>query len=319
VGDHLAERAALKLGFVSLLATDKVKLPGLLYQPDKKTHKAAVWLHGMGDNGTFYNPKRLNALGEALAKNDIGFLAFNNRGAHNRKSLHVDDDMLPEEDRRYLGGTHYELIADCVKDIAGAANLLAQRGFSELYLIGHSSGANKICAYHARARNNPFKKYVLAAPGDDLGLFFMQLGEKRYWQALKYAAAKIDGGDPLHIMPKYTGMYPFSAQSAHDILDPNGAYNTCPYYESLHQRLGEKPLFKEYRSIDKPTLVIFGWEDEYMGAAGGAEGALKILMRHTSNAQLKQTDFLSVAGAGHGFHDHEEEFAEKVSDWLAYD
>lgn len=309
----------MSLDLVSLFATDKVKLPGLLYTPDRPAKKAAVWLHGMGDNGTFYNPERINALGQTLAKNHIALLAFNNRGAHNRKGLHIADDRLPEEDRRYQGGTHYELIADCVKDIDGAADFLTGRGFSELYLMGHSTGANKICAYHARAKTNRFKKYVLAGPGDDIGLFFMDLGDKRYWQALRYAAAKVDAGDPLHVMPKYSGMYPFSAQSARDILDPDGAYDTFPYYEALHQPLSEKPLFEEYRRIDKPTLVIIGAEDEFMSSAGGAEGALKLLMQHTPNNQLKQADFMTVAGADHGFHDHEQDFAEKVSDWLTYD
>jgi pimeloyl-ACP methyl ester carboxylesterase len=309
----------LKLDLISFVATDKVRLPGLLYRPDKVTKKAAVWLHGMGDNGVFYNPTRINALGEALTKNGIALLAFNNRGAHNRKGLNIADETLPEEDRRYQGGTHYELIADCVKDIDGAADFLAEQGFPELYLMGHSTGANKICAYHVRAKKNVYKKYILAGPGDDAGLFFTELGEQRYWQALRYAAAKIDVGQPLHVMPKYTGMYPFSARSARDILDPDGAYNTFPYYEALHGRLGRKPLFEEYRRIDKPALVIIGEKDEFMSTAGGAEDALKLLMKHTSNAQLKQADFMTVTGADHGFHDHETEFAEKISDWLAYD
>ena len=308
----------MKLELVSILATDKVQLPGLLYRPDTKTKKAAVWLHGMGDNGVFYNPVRINALGEALAKNGIALLAFNNRGAHNRKSLRIADEALPEEDRRYLGGTHYELIADCVKDIDGAANFLTEQSFSELYLMGHSTGANKICAYHVRAKNNLYKKYILAGPGDDIGLFFTDLGEKKYWQALRYAAAKVDNGQPLHTMPKYSDMYPLSAQSARDILDPDGAYNTFPYYEALHERLGNKPLFTEYRKIDKPTLVIIGEEDEFMHTAGGAEGALKLFIKNTSNTQLKRADFMTVKGADHGFHDHETEFAEKISDWLAY-
>lgn len=309
----------MKLSFVSLLATDRVKLPGLLYEPDTQTKKAAVWLHGMGDNGVFYNPERANILGEALTNRGIALLVFNNRGAHSRKSLRIADDALPEEDQSYIGGTHYELIADCVKDVDGAVNSLVKRGLSELYLMGHSTGANKICAYHASKKTNKFSKYVLAAPGDDVGLFFTELGGKRYWQALRYASAKIDAGDPLHIMPKYTGMYPFSAQSAHDILDPDGAYNTCPYYEALNERLGRKALFDEYSRIDKPALVIFGQDDEYMSTAGDAEGALKLLMKHTSNAQLKQADFMTIAGADHGFHDHEKEFASKVGDWLAYD
>ena len=306
----------MSLRFVSFLATDKTVLPGLLYGPDRTTKKAAVWLHGMGDNGVFYNPARLNALGDALAKNGIALLAFNNRGAHHRKGLRVDDDSLSDDERYRIGGTHYELIADCGKDIDGAADFLEGEGFSELYLLGHSTGANKICVYHAGGGDR-YRKYVLAGPGDDIGLFYTELGPKRYRRALAYAENALPT-DPLHIMPKYSGMHPFSAQSAYDILNPDGAYNVFPYYEAVNGKLGEKPLFKEYRSLSRPTLVIMGSDDELTHTAGGADEALRLLMGQTNNQQLKQTDFITVGGADHGFHDYENDFADKVSDWLAH-
>jgi pimeloyl-ACP methyl ester carboxylesterase len=306
----------VKLELVSFLATDKVKLPGLLYTPSNPTKKAALWLHGMGDNGIFYNPARMNALGQALAEKDIAFLAFNNRGAHNSKALSIEDETLPEEDRRYPGGTYYEKIADCIHDIEGAVSFLKEHNFSQLYLIGHSTGANKICAYHVRASKNPFSKYVLAGPGDDTGLFFTDLGAKRFWQALQYAARAVSEGEPLKIMPKYTGMHPFSAQSAWDILNPEGDYNTFPYYELTAERRGQKPLFEEYRQIDRPTLLIIGEHDEYMTTAGGAAQALDILLKQTPNAMIKHHDFTLLPGADHSFHDSEQAFAEQIAGWL---
>ncbi|HSX45559.1 MAG TPA: alpha/beta hydrolase [Candidatus Saccharimonadia bacterium] len=307
----------MNLEFVSLLATDNVKLPGLLYTPDKPTKKAAVWLHGMGDNGIFYSPTRINALGSALTGQGIAMLAFNNRGAHESKKLRISDETLPEEDQIIQGGTHFELIAESVYDIDGVADWLKEKGFEELYLLGHSTGANKICAYHVRAKHNHFRKYVLAGPGDDVGLFFGELGPKRFWQALQYAAKSADT-EPLRLMPKYTGMHPFSVRAAWDILNPDGAYNSFPFYEATTERLGKKPLFEEYKQIDRPTLVIFGSEDQYAITAGGADKALEILMRETSNSQLKQTDFELVDGADHSFHEHEAEFAKQVTDWLVH-
>lgn len=306
----------MRLELVSFEAADRLELPGLLFTPEEGTDRAAVWLHGMGDNAVFYKPHEINELAEALTKRGIALLAFNNRGAHGSKSLKLADETLPEEDRRVRGGMYYEIIADCVYDIDGAANLLERRGFSKLYLIGLSTGANKICLYNARADHNPFDKYVLAGPGDDTGLFFKQLGEKKFWQALRYAAAAVKT-DPFRVMPKYTGMYLFSVRSAWDILNPDGNYNTFPYYEASQQRLGDKPLFQEYRRLDKPTLVIFGENDEYTEHAGGADAALKLLAKHTSNAQLKQTDFVLVAGADHSFSGAQADFAKKVADWLA--
>ncbi|HEX5743849.1 MAG TPA: alpha/beta fold hydrolase [Candidatus Saccharimonadales bacterium] len=308
----------MKLELVSFETADGIGLPGLLFRPDKDTKKAAVWLHGMGDNAVFYNPGFINAIGRALTDKGMAFLAFHNRGAHSKKSLKYADETLPEEDRRYQGGTYYELIADCVKDIDGAAGFMKEQGFTTLYLAGHSTGANKICAYHARARQNPFSKYVLAGPGDDTGLMFAELGAKKFWSALKYAAKSVES-DPFKVMPKYTGMYPFSVQSARDIMDPDGAYNTFPFYEAAHERIGNKPLFEEYGKVDRPTLVIIGAQDEYTEHVGGADKALKLFMKHTSNTMLKKIDFAAVPGADHGFKDVEAVFAKQMADWLAYE
>lgn len=307
----------MKLSLVSLTSTDGIGLPGLLYRPDNDTGKVAVWLHGMGDNAVFYKPDEINILADALAQKGIALLAFHNRGAHGKKSLKYADESLPEEERRYRGGMYYEKIADCVHDIDGAARFLKGQGFHELYLIGLSTGANKICAYHVRAKQNPFSKYVLAGPGDDTGGWFNQLGEKKFWQALKYAA-KFAAAEPERIMPKYTGMYPFSAQSAWDILNPDGAYNTFPFYEATHGRIGNKPLFEEYRQLDRPTLVIFGENDEFTEAAGGAAAVQKLLMKYTSNAMLKRTDFALVADADHSFDGRQDAFARQTADWLAH-
>jgi pimeloyl-ACP methyl ester carboxylesterase len=307
----------MKLELVSLLATDTVKLPGLLYTPQNPVTRAAIWLHGMGDSGIFYKPPLINALGQALTDQGIALLAFNNRGAHNSKQLKFADEALPEADRSYPGGSHFELIADCVQDIDGAVAFLRERNFTEFYLLGHSTGANKICAYHVRASANPFTKYVLAGPGDDVGLFFKELGAKKFWQALHHAAHLVTTGKQLQTMPKYTGMYPFSAQSAWDILNPDGAYNTFPYYEQTTERLGTKPLFEEYRSIDRPTLVIFGDQDEYTESAGGASQALDIFLKHTPNDRIKQHDFQLTPNGDHSFHDVEPAFATQVSRWLA--
>jgi pimeloyl-ACP methyl ester carboxylesterase len=308
----------MRLDLVSILSSDNIKLPGLLYRADRDTKKVAVWLHGMGDNAVFYNPEEINILAQALTEKGIALLAFNNRGAHSRKSLKIADESLAEEDRRYQGGMYYELIADCVKDIDGAGVFLGKQGFSDLYLVGLSTGANKICAYHARAKQNPFSKYVLAGPGDDTGLMFTELGENKFWQALQYAA-KFAKTDPLKTMPKYTGMHPFSAQSAWDMLNPDGAYNTFPFYEATHERLGKKPLFEEYRQIDRPMLVIWGEQDEYTEVYGGAARTLKLLMAQTSNAMLKKTDFALVPDTNHSFDGAQTELAKRVADWLAYE
>ncbi len=306
----------MNTALVQLHSTDKLKLPGLYYTPVSPTNRVAIWLHGMGDSGIFYNPERMNALGKALCKQGIAFLAFNNRGAHNKKKLHLNDDTIPEEDRIYSGGTHYEKIADCIYDIDGAVVFLRKLGYTDFSLIGHSTGANKICSYVQNKTDNPFSRYVLAGPGDDSGLFFNELGEKRFFKALSYAQKAVAANRPLALLPRYTGMHPFSAQAAVDILNPDGDYNTFPFFESTTKRLGTKPLFKELRKIDGPVLTIIGENDAYMYTAGGVDGAFKLIRQHLPQKLQNKSSFIMVPGADHSFTDHETEFAEHVAQWL---
>lgn len=302
---------------VLLNSTDKLELPGILYEPPEKTDKVAIYLHGNGDSGVFYQTRLINAIGKELAEKGVAFLAFNNRGARYKKKLVVADSGLPGQEDRVMGGAHYELIVDCVQDIDGAVAFLENRGFSEFYLLGFSTGANKICVYDRLAKHNKVTKYVHAGPGDDSGLFYNEIGQKRFNLSLKYARAVIKASHPLKVMPKYTGMHPFSAQSAFDIVDPNGAYNTFPYYEATARRLGKKPLFEEYKAITKPQLVIFGEFDEFTYTGGGTQATLDLLRSVTNKKSLAKSDFQIVPGTDHGFHGQEQELAGRVASWLA--
>jgi alpha-beta hydrolase superfamily lysophospholipase len=301
----------MQLELVQILSTDKLKLPGLFYAPEKPTKRAAIWLHGMGDNGMFYNPKRINALGRALTDQGIALLSFNNRGAHDKKTLSIEDS-----DQQLQAGTHYELIADCLKDIDGAVAYLRGKKYTEFYLLGHSSGANKVCVYDQHATNNPFSKYVLAGPGDDSGLFYTELGEPVFTATLAAAKELKKSGNGLKIMPVTSGMYPFSAQSAYDILNPNGDYNTFPFYEATTQRLGSKALFEAYRKIRIPILTVYGENDAYANTAGSVSDALILLEDNTHESIVDNCGFLTIKDADHGFHGAEEPFAQAVAAWL---
>ncbi|MFI5270499.1 MAG: alpha/beta hydrolase [Candidatus Saccharimonadales bacterium] len=305
-----------KLQLVSIRSKDKLILPGLLYSPPAPTKTVAVWLHGMGDNGMFYNPPRINALGKSLNEKNIAFFSFNNRGAHHNKVLRIDDSALPEKSQHYQAGTYFEKIADCVQDIDGALDFLYELGFSTFYLLGHSTGANKICTYHASSSNNPFSKYVLAAPSDDIGGYYDELGKDKFWRTLDRAKDLVNKGKSYKAMALSSGMHPFSAQAAVDIMDPDGAYNTFPYYEEKTKRIGTKPLFQEYSTFDKPTLVVFGEQDEYQGTAGNAEGACNILEKYLPETIQADSAFKLIKNTDHGFHGAEQEFAETIARWL---
>lgn len=301
---------------VLVLSTDKLELPAILYEPPQKTKKVAIYLHGNGDSGVLYQTKLINTLGSELANKDIAFLALNNRGARYRKKLIISGSGEPGLEETVIGGAHYELIEDCVKDINGAIAFLEGRGFSEFYLLGFSTGANKICVYDKLEKNNKVSKYVHAGPGDDSGLFFNEIGEKKFYLSLKYAKQAIQSNKPIKIMPKYTGMNPFSAQSAFDILNPDGLYNNFPYFEATNKRLGTKKLFEEYAQITKPMFVVFGEFDEFTYTGGGTTKALELLKASTHKKAASKSDYKIILGTDHGFHGKEKELASSVAKWL---
>mgnify|MGYP001604750315 CR=1 FL=1 len=129
-----------KTKWVQFESTDKLLLPGMLFEPDSKTKKVAINLHGNGSSSVFYNFERTDSFAKELNKQNISFFTFNNRGAHYIKKLKINN----EEKEEIKIGTAFELIKDCIKDIDGAIELLKSLGYEEFYLIGHSTGANKI-------------------------------------------------------------------------------------------------------------------------------------------------------------------------------
>lgn len=301
----------MKLELVSFETTDRLTLPGLLYTPSRGSRAAAIWLHGNGGSSVFYSTERMNVLGEELTRKGIAFFAFNNRGAETEKSLK----------RRHRGGSErvqlgfaHEAIRDCVHDIDGAILALRERGFRTFYLLGHSTGANKICLYDHRKRKNPVAAYALLGPGDDVGIYYDQLGPKRFAAALERARSMVARGKGAVIAPRSVAPLPISWASLLDTIDPDGDYNVFPFLEVLRglELSGEKRLFSEYRHIKRPTLALFGEHDEF--CFGDVPGCVRIM--ETFAPANVRVDVGLIAETGHSFHGKERELGRRIASWL---
>lgn len=309
---------------ITVPATDGLQNPALLFEPtpgiDPAPHQPAasakrlvIWLHGMGSSGIFYSVAHTNALAAAIIATGAAFLGLQNRGGGMLQGVRYFDATGAKQKR--LQGTSHELIADCVYDIDGAIAFAQAHGYTELYLGGHSTGANKTALYHFLKPGNPCAGYVLYGGGDDTGLYYEDLGPERYQAALAEARRQVAAGHgsglaPISLMGDY-----FSYQSIADILDPNGNYNTFPFYEAQSgHRLGKKPLFQEYKSITKPTLVVYGSQDEYCRPTASA---IVKLLKHEAPSTANFT-FHTIPGADHGCFQHETELAQTVADWITH-
>ncbi len=297
---------------VTVTATDGLQLPGLWYQPARPAKRAVISLHGNGTGGSFYGIERTNTVAAALTKAGVAYLALNNRGAHLAQRLKFIDEA-GEEQKRTMGTSH-ELIADCHFDIDGAAAFAQAAGYTELYLLGHSTGANKICVYNYHQPQNPFAGYILFGGGDDTGIYYEELGSETFQQLLAEARDQTEQGRGEDLVPAHYGLGVFSYQSIYDTINPDGDYNVFAYYEAQAKtRLSTKPLFRHYRSIAKPTLVIYGDQDEFCRPTAAV--CMEILKKQCPEQSL--FDFKLIPGADHGASGKYVELAHAIKDWIA--
>jgi pimeloyl-ACP methyl ester carboxylesterase len=277
-------------------ATDGVTLSGLLYEPRRASGRVALFLHGTGGSSVFTS-RRTNLLAQVFVDAGIAFFPFDNRGAHVIRRLGRD-----------LGGSAYEQIRDCVFDIDGALRELRARGYRDVTLIGHSTGANKVAVYDSVKPRNRVQRYVLLAGGDDTGLLYDQLGPRRFAAALVKARRMRRSQE---LVPKTLSSLPMTWRAFYDMANPNGDYNVFPFLEAMRNvRLSRRPRFRHLRAIRKPTLILYGENDEY--CYGDVPRCVSIL----ADVVGPRTELAILGEADHGFSGREGELGELIVAWM---
>lgn len=293
--------------FVDFETSDGLTLPGLLYE-SRGSKKAVIYLHGNGSSSIFYDEKEYRDLPEALYKKGISFFKFNNRGANIIKKFTIEKDGVEE---RVPFGMAYEKIRECVLDIDGAVKFLQKLGYKEFYLAGASTGANKICVYDHYKPKNIFKKYVLICGGDDTGIYYNLLGKVKFFKLLAKAKKKIENREGLEIATETLPIGEvFSYQGFYDIANPDGDYNCFPFSEAFKRvKISTKPLFRYFKSVKTPSIVIYGEKDEYTW--GNIKKVVGTLKKYQPDFEYKVID-----GADHRFTGKQKELANIIADWL---
>jgi pimeloyl-ACP methyl ester carboxylesterase len=294
-------RSAPECRLVRFEATDGVPLAGVLFEPAKKSTRAMIFLHGTGGSSVFES-KRTNVLGAELTRAGVAYFPFNNRGAQVMRRAGSE-----------MGGFSYEKIRDCVHDIDGAVRELRRRGYRDLTLIGHSTGANKIAVYDHHKPRNFIRRYILLGGGDDTGMLYEQLGARRFARALQQAREKIRAKRGEELAPPSISKLPMSWRSFYDTANPDGDYNVFPFIEVMRGvRLSRRPRFRYVRAIRKPALFLYGEHDEYcIDSASRTVAVLADALGPKPNAELA-----ILADADHGFGGKEAELARVMLEFI---
>lgn len=284
----------MKISFQRIGTKDGLELHGLLYEPDKKTTKALIHIHGWV--GNFYENKFLDYIAKDITSKGFAFLTFNNRGAG------IINDFIRRKKSKVdyvrIGGS-LEEFKDCIFDIEAAINSLSDKGYEKIILEGHSLGCQKATFYKYNTKDKRVSGLILIAPVDDVD-FSNNVLKTRYEESLNIARKMVKNGKGNNPVPKWMAFYPLlSAEMFLSIKDSESDSGKLFYYAGK---------LTEIKNINCPVLAIFGSKDDYQPNPAEKLELLK--------EKVKDCDVKLIQGAGHGFVNYEEQLSKAIANWL---
>ena len=145
---------------VRTTTSDEVQLDGAFYSPGRISSPrmsidAVICLHGAG--GNFYSSTLLTDVTNALRENGVAVLRVNTRGHDGMNSVRVG-----QKARRQ--GAALETVDDCRYDVRSWIDLMMQRGYRSISLLGHSLGALKALYAQAKEAHPGITNIVAISP-----------------------------------------------------------------------------------------------------------------------------------------------------------
>lgn len=283
---------------IYFLATDGIKLDGLLFTSKNKTEDVILSIHGMGSNCM---KKRETTMAKIANENNIDYFCFNNRGSELVKYTRKYTEGKRE---KKLGGTSFEDVLEGYEDITGAIIKLEELGYKNIYLQGHSLGCTKIVYTYNELKDEQdemlkyIKGIILNSLIDIPRAIQIYLGEN-FEKYLQYAEEKEKNEQLNELMPEEAFIHPISVKTflryIRDYKDINFA------------NFGEDKELKILNNIDVPLFMRWGNVNEMI--AQMPEELVDIMNKTITNPNK---DIYYIDGANHSYEGKEEELAKKV-------
>lgn len=272
---------------------------GIYFEPKKKSKRAILWIHGL--TGRFYGDTvMMNELAEASGKQGYGFAAFNTRGHDMVASIHKKDTRKPSGHSYLTRGAAYEKFEESVFDIDAGITFLVNKGFSEVIVIGYSTGANKACYFFAKERNPHAVGVVLAGPISDR--LDVDIDQKKLKKDLEKMQKLVQAGKGDELSAFH--QFPMTPKRFISLLGTHTAEDTFDYGDKI-------PKLTSFSAITKPLLVIIGAVDEY--ADRPVADIIKTFDRYQRSRNYKS---VLLPGCAHGFEPKEKEAVESMIKWI---
>lgn len=278
------------------------------FAPEKvASDDVVIYIHGNGSANALKDVRKTNAMAARFAENNIDFIIANNRGSN---YIEQHKQKKGDLEAKVFTGMAYEKISDSQYDIDGILQYAIYKGYKNIYLLGASTGANKIAVYdkYAVAKPKELRGYVFAAGGDDIGLRRKLLGDKLN-NSLEVIRKYVEEGKAGELVDTsiYPTKHPLSYGSLLEMLEESSDYNVFNY----HAAVAGKTAFETLKQIKHPSLFIYGSNDDTTYVA--VDTAVGLLENELS---VKSNDFSVIEGADHNFKGYDSILVDEIVRWI---
>jgi len=281
---------------IKIQTPDGLLLNGLLYGSNKPKN-IFIYLHGLGSN-LFSKTELL----ESLIASDTAVLAFNNRGSGLINFFKKTGKLKLKENKSKIIGMAHEVFTDCVYDLEGAISFASRLKAKNIFLIGHSTGCQKIIYYLYKKPKNKINKIILLAPIADFADTYKFTERKILNRALNTAKKMVRQGNSHQLIPENIWREPIDAQRFLSL-------NTIESEEEIFTYAsGKKPVVLQ--KLNKPALIIFAEKDEY------ADRPMKEISDWFEKILAgKNTKIKTIADSYHSFDGYFKSLGKIIQDW----
>ncbi len=288
---------------IDFLATDGVKLNGILYNCKEKSNEVILAVHGMTSNCF---KERDKVISENSNKNGIDYFCFNNRGSELARYIKKD---INGKEEKIIAGTSYEDVLEGYEDILGAIIKLKELGYENIYLQGHSLGCTKIVyTYNELVDEEEYdvlsniKGVILLSLIDIPKAIKVYLGDK-FNEYVSLAEEKEQEYKSYELMPKDAFINPISAKTFLRYVRENKDIDFAGY--------GKDNELEKLNNIKVPLMMRWGNQNEMI-----LQSADELVNIVTNIIENKNKDIDYIDGANHQYNGKEKELAEQIIEFI---
>lgn len=272
-----------------IITKDDLILEGLFFDTNSKD-VVIIFIHGFP--GNFY--KNINLI-ESIRDFGYSILSLNTRG-HDILSI-----ISKKDSEHKVIGSAKEDFEDCIFDIDGAVKFLKEKGYKKIFLMGISSGADKVGFYLSKNKDSVIKGGIFISPGSNISIIKNELGEDFYKlmnKSLKYICE--EKGDELLCDSKMD--FPVSYNRFVSLYSEDSNENVFPFHD-------DNSNFYILSKIKKPIFVALGEEDSFFDDP-------KIIIKLLNNKLSNKNNEFKIFKTGHSFNGAEKELVQEIKSWV---